>query len=101
MWDALAEICRREQLNVHELCSRLERNRKISTLTAAMRVYIMNYFRRAAHRLAGEELAGDEFLAERMIGSRLGSDAVGYLAAGDLTHDFKAVQPTDEQRKQA
>ncbi len=48
MWDALGEICRREGLNVHQLCTRIDRNRGQSGLTAAIRVYIVTYFRVAA-----------------------------------------------------
>ena len=48
MWDALEEICRREEMNQHELCERIDERRRASSLTAAIRVYIVNYFRAAA-----------------------------------------------------
>jgi len=57
MWEALAEITRREACTVHAICTRLAVSRRESTLTAALRVYIVNYFREAAtgegHRVAG------------------------------------------------
>lgn len=57
MWDALHEIARREGASVHEICSRVEYSRRESTLTAAIRVFILDYFRTAAteqgHNLAG------------------------------------------------
>lgn len=57
MWDALHEIAQRESTSVHELCTRVELDRQESTLTAAIRVYILGYFRAAAtaqgHSLAG------------------------------------------------
>jgi predicted DNA-binding ribbon-helix-helix protein len=57
MWDALHEIAQRESISLHELCSEVERERQESTLTAAIRVYILGYFREAAtpqgHSLAG------------------------------------------------
>jgi len=48
MWDAFNEILSRESISAAELVTKVERGRKASTLTAAIRVYIMLYFRDAA-----------------------------------------------------
>jgi predicted DNA-binding ribbon-helix-helix protein len=48
MWDALEEICRREALTIHEVCTLIDGRRHRSSLTAAMRVFILHYFRTAA-----------------------------------------------------
>ncbi len=48
MWDALEEICRREDVSLHELCSMINERRRASSLTAAIRVFLLNYFRAAA-----------------------------------------------------
>jgi predicted DNA-binding ribbon-helix-helix protein len=57
MWDALHEIAQRESTSVHELCTKVELDRQESTLTAAIRVYILGYYREATtaqgHSLAG------------------------------------------------
>ena len=57
MWDALHEIAQRESTSVHDLCTRVELARQESTLTAAIRVFILGYYREAAtpqgHSLAG------------------------------------------------
>jgi predicted DNA-binding ribbon-helix-helix protein len=57
MWDAVAEICRREELSVGQLCQRVDERRRESTLTAALRVYVLSYFKAAAteqgHAAAG------------------------------------------------
>ena len=51
MWDALSEIARREGRTINEICTRVDKRRKESTLTSGLRVYILNYFRRASkHR---------------------------------------------------
>ncbi len=59
MWDALEEICRREEMSQHELCAMINERRRASSLTAATRVFIVNYFRAAAteegHVEAGHE----------------------------------------------
>ena len=48
MWDALDEICKREGLTRHQLCTRIDRRTRASTLTAAVRVFVVGYFRAAA-----------------------------------------------------
>ncbi len=48
MWDALEEVCRREEMSQHELCAKIDERRRASSLTAAIRVFIVNYFRAAA-----------------------------------------------------
>ncbi len=48
MWDSLTEICRREEMTVHELGGLIDGRRRASSLTAAIRVFIVTYFRAAA-----------------------------------------------------
>jgi predicted DNA-binding ribbon-helix-helix protein len=48
MWEALEEIAAREGLSVSQLCEQVDRRRRQSSLTAAMRVFIVSYFRTAA-----------------------------------------------------
>ena len=48
MWDALAEICRREKMTLHELCGLIDGRRRTSSLSAGVRVFIVTYFRAAA-----------------------------------------------------
>lgn len=54
LWDALEEICHREGSSVSEICSRVERRRRQSSLTAAVRVFIVGYYRSLA-RIADAE----------------------------------------------
>jgi predicted DNA-binding ribbon-helix-helix protein len=57
MWEALHEICRREGKSLNELVTEIDAQRSESSLTAAIRVYLLRYFSAAAtdegHRLAG------------------------------------------------
>jgi predicted DNA-binding ribbon-helix-helix protein len=48
MWDALAEIAQRENRHVNELVTLVEQRRTASSLTAAVRVFVVRYFRAAA-----------------------------------------------------
>jgi len=57
MWGALREVCAREGKSMNALVTEIDRGRAQSTLTAAIRVYLLAYFRSAAtedgHRSAG------------------------------------------------
>lgn len=48
MWEALHEIAHRIGVSIHEVVTEIDRHRTESTLTAAIRVYIVDYYRRAA-----------------------------------------------------
>lgn len=53
-WEALAEIARREGLAQHQLCTRIEAHKAPSaSLTSAIRVYCMTYFRAGGRPRAG------------------------------------------------
>lgn len=46
MWDGLREICQRERSNMHQICTTVSVQKKEDTsLTAAIRVFVMRYFR--------------------------------------------------------
>ncbi len=57
MWDALQEVASREKQTLHDLCTAVAKKRGLHSMTAAIRVYLLNYFRDAAtdagHRKAG------------------------------------------------
>jgi predicted DNA-binding ribbon-helix-helix protein len=74
MWEALEEICRRETMTVHEVCSLVDSRRTQSSLTAAMRVFILGYFRAA---VADSQEAGR---AASLNG------AIGYVAGTPRTN---------------
>lgn len=63
MWDALDEICRRERMAIHDICTRIARDHKGYNLTAATRAFILAYFRAAAtddgHLRAGHGMGSD------------------------------------------
>ena len=49
MWSALAEIAATEGLRVNELVSKIANRARIGSLTSAVRVFIMAYYRSRAH----------------------------------------------------
>lgn len=49
MWDALIDVCERERLTAHDVCSRIaDRKEPEASLTGAIRVFLLSYFRHAA-----------------------------------------------------
>ena len=49
MWNGLREICHRERQTLHEVCTSVAlRKPENASLTAAIRVFVMTYFRLAA-----------------------------------------------------
>lgn len=65
MWEALHQICERERKSLNEAVTEIDGQRVSSSLTAAIRVYVLSYFRAAAtdegHRLAGHGAAAPPF----------------------------------------
>ncbi len=53
MWKGLSEICAREGLALNEVCTLVENRRVQSSLTAAIRVFTLSYFRTAAQERRG------------------------------------------------
>ena len=48
MWDALQDIASQQRVTVHDLVTEIDRGRSASSLTAAIRVYIVEFYRSAA-----------------------------------------------------
>lgn len=57
MWDALDELSEREGRTINEICTFVERRKDDSSLTAALRVLILSYYRASATD-EGHEAAG-------------------------------------------
>ena len=92
MWQALKDIAVREKCSIHILCSMIaKRKRPQSSLTAAVRVFVMLYYR-AASTEEGHNRAGHGALAqvaERMMGVDLRSR--GLVRSPKTNCDFVAA----------
>ena len=44
-WISLADICEREGLTIHELCSKIDSAKGQSGLSSATRLFVLTYFR--------------------------------------------------------
>ena len=71
VWAALEEVCAREDMSVHEICTLVEQRRKGSSRTAAVRAFILGYFREAASD-TGHVRAGHGKLAASKSGDKGG-----------------------------
>ena len=47
-WEALMDICARESLTIHELCTLVDQRRRGSSRTSAIRAFVITYFRAVA-----------------------------------------------------
>lgn len=57
LWDALEEICARERISLGEMVRRIEQGGHRGGRTSAVRVHVLDYFRRAANE-AGHRAVG-------------------------------------------
>ncbi|MFD2206890.1 ribbon-helix-helix domain-containing protein [Kiloniella antarctica] len=64
MWDALFEICIREDCHISNLCTTIDDAKAGSSLTAAIRVFILIYFRNAAFAIGYEQVSEPVLLGE-------------------------------------
>lgn len=48
LWEAFDEICKLERKTRHTLCSEIAEHRCVGGFTSALRVFILNYYRRLA-----------------------------------------------------
>ena len=46
LWEALSHISQLKKVNIHEVCSIIRDSYKNIKLTSAIRVYILNYYRK-------------------------------------------------------
>lgn len=45
IWDSLRDICERERMTVNQICTEIDNRRGVANLTAALRVFIISYYR--------------------------------------------------------
>lgn len=71
MWTALRDIARREQCKIHDICSLVAARKNDKTsLTAAIRVFLMLYYR-ASSTEDGHERAGHGHIHKMMKRARM------------------------------
>lgn len=79
MWMALREIAKREKCTIHDICSLIGvRKNENTSLTAAIRVFLMLYFRSAATE-TGHSSAGHGSFENMMKRARIPSEYLDYF----------------------
>jgi len=71
MWDALHDVCARERATINEVVTEIERLRHESSLTSAIRVFLLRYYEAAATE-GGHWRAGHGTIFARRRGSPQG-----------------------------
>jgi len=89
MWNGLRDICRREHVTIHDIATVVSQRKPLnSSLTAAIRVFVMAYFRNAAteegHNRAGHGPGGS--FMESLLRRR--SEEQDNLAAMKMTSSY-------------
>ncbi|MBO6950010.1 MAG: ribbon-helix-helix domain-containing protein [Rhodospirillales bacterium] len=56
VWDALDEICEKEGINRHQICTRIDAARDGANRAQAVRATVINYLRLAASGSAGNRI---------------------------------------------
>lgn len=103
MWQALREIAKREKCQIHDICSLIQLRKNPSTsLTAAIRVFIMLYFK-AASTNEGHQKAGHGSFGNMLDRAQMDGDLMKDLKKGKLQElqraDVKKKKPkTDNSR---
>jgi hypothetical protein len=76
MWDTLREIAAREKCSIHDICSLIYiKKRRATTLTSAIRVFLMLYYRAAATE-DGHARAGHGCFSNMLSRARLTMEVI-------------------------
>lgn len=57
IWEALRDVARRREMGLNDLVTEIDRHRAAPSLTAAIRVYIVDFYRNAAGIAVAEPAA--------------------------------------------
>jgi len=87
MWISLREIARREQCKIHDICSLIQLRKDPNTsLTAAIRVFLMLYYRAAATE-EGHKKSGHGSFMNMMSRARITEDMLACLKSQKKNED--------------
>ena len=100
MWNSLREIARREKCKIHDICSLIHMRKNPDTsLTAAIRVFLMLYFRAAATE-DGHKRAGHGSFESMIRRARMGEDYTRIQAA-QVTQSARVTGAKDDDGEDA
>ena len=100
MWNSLREIARREKCKIHDICSLIHMRKNPDTsLTAAIRVFLMLYFRAAATE-DGHKRAGHGSFESMIRRARMGEDYTRIQAA-HVTQSARVTGAKDDDGEDA
>ena len=65
VWDALDDVCYREEVTIDEICSDLNRRRLSSSMSSSLRMFLLIYYRYMAEVLQRRKRSRSPGLAQR------------------------------------
>lgn len=90
MWNSLQEIAKREQCKIHDLCSLISlRKNPDTSLTAAIRVFLMLYYR-AASTEDGHIRAGHGNFKNMVTRASVPDDFISYFFDSSVRYEPRA-----------
>ena len=100
MWEALKSVASKEQCSVHDLCSLVDiRKRENTSLTAAIRVFVMLYFKAAATE-EGHILAGHGSFEQMKRRAGITGD-ISTLQSKSITEDVSYIQQFERHESES
>ncbi len=91
MWVALNDIANREACSVHDICALVYvRKSMVTSLTAAIRVFLMLYYR-AATTEAGHDVAGHGNFTEMKKRAGISNDCHGFFKASNHSKQQESI----------
>lgn len=66
-WLSLSDICQREKISIHELCSKIDSARAKSGLSAATRLFVLMYFRYLLNKYEKQSVITDPACSPELI----------------------------------
>lgn len=70
-WTSLTDICLREKITIHELCSKIDSEREKSGLSSATRLFVLTYFRYILSKYEKDKFVfSSDFNPEKVLRSK-------------------------------
>ena len=67
-WTSLTDICSREKITIHELCSKIDNIRDKAGLSSATRLFVLTYFRFILSKYENDKFVfSQEFNPEKVL----------------------------------
>ena len=71
-WISLSDICQRENMTIHQLCSKIDSAKGNSGLSSATRLFVLTYFRFVLNQYERKEEASNNLFNPNLVLQNIG-----------------------------